>query len=272
MVRLMRQTVRPGRSVGAWAKKVRPRRQHRRRTVWRGRNHLPVELSLTTDQQIQLAIAGITALAALIALGNVVVTLVNERRRSQPIIVAHEAQRRYLASSGTTAAWAVDAYVSSEGGGVAFNVRFGVEFAGIRYPYKLREDDPDAGNLQRVLRAGERRPETGSWPILIPGLSMGGHAGQPDSGLDARRLYWARYENAQGQTWETRNPADRSARIHIRRVRRLRLREWRERRAREKGGERDREWERAVLAELQAGVAEQQDSGPTDSTDPPTQA
>lgn len=227
------------------------------------------EISLTTDQAIQLGIAVITAVAALIALVNVVVSQVNERRRSQPIIVSHEARHRYFAHGRSGAAWAVDGYVSSEGGGPAFNVRFGVEFAGIRYPHKLHLDDPDGGNIQRVLRAGERRPDQGSWPILIPGVGMGGEAGQPDSDLDSGRIYWARFENAQGQTWETRNPADRSARIDIGRVRAVRFREWRERRARAKGGERDREWEQRVLDELRAGMTEAEDSESTESSDPP---
>jgi hypothetical protein len=64
--------------------------------------------------------------------------------------------------------------------------------------------------LQRVLGPGERRPPTGSWAILIDSLSMWGRAAEAEGDLDAKRVYWARYENAQGQTWETRNPGDRS--------------------------------------------------------------
>ena len=30
---------------------------------------------------------------------------------------------------------------------------------------------------------------------------------------DATAVFWARYENAQGKLWETRNPADRSSRL-----------------------------------------------------------
>jgi hypothetical protein len=69
--------------------------------------------ALTTDQKIQIAIATITALAALFALANVLVTMVNERRRSQPIIVAHEERPRHFAPSSTAGVWAVDAYLSS---------------------------------------------------------------------------------------------------------------------------------------------------------------
>lgn len=231
--------------------------------------------ALTTDQKIQLAIAALAALAALIALVNVWITSVNERRRSQPIIVAHEERGRHFAPSTTRSMWAVDAYLTSDGDGAAFNVRFGVEFGGIRYPYKLHGDDPDAGNTQRVLRAGERRPAKDSWPILIASLSMWGRASEVKrrgaGELDSGRRYWARYENAQGETWETINPADRSARIHIRRVRAVRLREWRERRAREMAGRRDVEWEKRAVAELVARMdeAKEADTGPDETGAPP---
>jgi hypothetical protein len=87
-------------------------------------------LALSASDKIQLAIAAITALAALIALGNVVVTFLIERRPSQPIVIAHEAGGRRFAPSSSPAAWVVDTYLTSEGAGPAFNVRFGVEFNG----------------------------------------------------------------------------------------------------------------------------------------------
>jgi hypothetical protein len=225
-----------------------------------------VTATITTDQWIQISIAGITALAALIALVNVAITILNERRRAQPIIVAHEAGSRRFAPKATTAAWVVDAYLSSEGGGPAFNIRFGVEFAGVRYPYRMRIEDPDSGNVQRVLRPGERRPESASWPVLIDSLSMWGRVRESEGPVDASRVYWARYENAQGKTWETLNPGDRSARLDIRRVRWVRLHEWRERRRREKAGQHDKEWIRKALAELRAGL-EQDDDVDTNQQD-----
>jgi hypothetical protein len=127
----------------------------------------------------------------------------------------------------------------------------------VRYPYRLDVNDPDSGNLQRVLRPGERRPESGSWSIPIPSLSLLGRAvdtikaDKPDT-LDKERVYWARYENAEGQTWETRNPGDRSTPLDVRRVRRPRRHEERELKALNEAAKRDREWEREVLAELEA--------------------
>lgn len=59
--------------------------------------------------------------------------------------------------------------------------------------------------------------------------------------------------DAQGQTWETRNPADRSAKLDIRRIRRpdeVEKREANERAAMRSEG---REWEAKALEELRAG-------------------
>lgn len=69
-------------------------------------------------------------------------------------------------------------------------------------------------------------------------------------------MYWARYENPRKQTWETRSPWDRSARLNIKRIRFVRLREWREQRRRLKAGERGAAWERAALAELRARMTQ----------------
>jgi hypothetical protein len=206
---------------------------------------LPVALS-TTDS-IQLAIAIITGIAALTAVVTVGISITNERRRSQPIVIAHEARSRYLFHVGATNAWAADVHIKSEGGGPAFNVRFGIQFRGVRFPYKLRVEDPDSGNVQRVLAPGDRIPPEGAWPVLINSLSLWGLAG--DGKLDPA-IYWARYENAQGQVWETTNPGDRSERLAIKRVQLVRFRERREERARERAGKAGADVERDLLADL----------------------
>lgn len=209
---------------------------------------------LTTSDQIQLAIALIAGIAAITALVGLATSQANERRRGQPIVIAHEhVSRRFAGDHGGM--WTVRAYLTSEGGGPAFNVRFGVDFGGVRYPYRLTIDDPDSGNVQRVIRPGVQRPEEGSLPILLTSLAIWGRAAdsvakEGAGQLDAGRMYWARYESADGKTWETRNPGDRSARLDIRRVRSRRWLEWRERRTRDKAGARDVEWERTALQEL----------------------
>ena len=99
-------------------------------------------------------------------------------------------------------------YITDESLGHAFNLRFGVELNGVRYCQKLRLEDPDSGN-------GEHPPN--SRVVAGPHTSAValGITGDPDPG----RGYSARYENDRTQTWETRNPADRSGRLDIPRVR-----------------------------------------------------
>jgi hypothetical protein len=162
--------------------------------------------------------------------------------------------------------------LTSEGGGPAFNVRFGVKFGGVRHPYRLSTDDPESGNVQRVLRPGDRRPRDGAWPILLTSLAIWGRAadsvaaGKPGS-LDADRVYWARYESADGKTWETRNPGNRSAKLNIKRVRFARLRDWRDTRQRTKAAEYDIEWERQALEELRQIGAKAEAEASTRGTD-----
>lgn len=206
--------------------------------------------ALKTGEGIALA-TGIVAVLALIIAGiSAWISVANERKRTQPVVIASEARPRHFSDNPLVSAWVVDSYLTNEGGGPAFNLRYGVQFHGVRYPYKLRGSDPETGNVQRVLRPEERRPAEGSWPILIDSTSIWSGEGDPDPG----RIYWARYENAQGKVWETRNPGDRSARLDIRRVRSIRLAEWRERRKRTKARERGAEWETKALEELRAGM------------------
>ena len=205
---------------------------------------------LTTWIALIVAATGVVAL--LVGALNVWISVANERKRTQPIIVAHEQHGRRFADKPDY--FAVGGYITNESSGHAFNVRFGVELEGVRYPQKLQAQDPDAGNIQRVIRPDERRPTAGSWPILIPQLSLFGSGTESDP--DPGRVYWARYENVRKQTWETRNPWDRSARLDIRRVRFPRIHEWREQRRRIEAGARGIAWERVALAELRAGMTD----------------
>lgn len=149
----------------------------------------------------------------------------------------------------------MDAFLTNEGGGPAFNARFGVEFHGIRYPYKLQLGDPDSGNIHRVVQVRDHLPKEGVLQILIDSEAMWGIAGT-DGDPDSTSTYWARYENAQGKVWETSNPHDRSTKLDIRRVRFPCIREWREERKRKRAGKRGDEWLKKALAELQANQKE----------------
>jgi hypothetical protein len=219
--------------------------------------------TLTTAEKISLVLAAIAVVGLLVAVFNAWTAVVHERRRTQPIVISHEEHGRVFTDNSDY--FAVGGFLTNESSGHAFNVRFGVEFDGVRYPQKMSADDPDAGNIQRVLRPSERRPGEGSWPILISQLSL---VGGSHSDPDPRRVYWARYENARGQTWETRNPWDRSAYLHIRRVRAVRLREWLEQRQRDKARTGGLDWERKALTELQQ-AAQEASEAPAETTPKP---
>jgi len=125
-----------------------------------------------------------------------------ERKRSQPLVLAHEDSPLTFARSGP--AWEAHAHITNEGGGNAFNVRFGVQLRGVRFAFRLDNDDPPNGNRQRVVRAGE---SSAVMPIRLGSLDMWNVASlRQDGKLHKTRAYWARYENASGDTWETLNP------------------------------------------------------------------
>lgn len=171
------------------------------------------------------------------------------RERRQPIVVAHEDKSRSF--SGQGASWFVLAHIRNESGPAAFNVRFGVEYGGIRFPYKMNVDDPDEGNVQRVVPAGARLPanEAENFPVLLTSEDIW-HTAAVRGSLDDTAIYWCRYENALGHTWETRNPADRSAKLDIRRVRRPGRAAEGESKARAAMRSEGREWEAQALEEL----------------------
>jgi hypothetical protein len=207
---------------------------------------------------VAVAVAGIGAV--LIGAWQVIVAIVNERKRSQPVVIAHDAGARQFGSRGN-ANTVLPTYLTNDGGGNAFNVRFGIDFDGVRYAWKYAPEDSDAGSYQRVVRAGARLPEGGEtfrieipWEKFVIGRDT-----------DASRVYWCRYENAYGKTWETRNPVDRSSGLDIRRVRflrlRLRLEEGRRTRAAKKareGMQRDLDTMAAQVEEAEAAAQGQQ--------------
>jgi hypothetical protein len=207
-----------------------------------------VSAHLSSSDKIALAAAVATVLTVLVGLGALWLAISNERRRTQPIVVSNEARARHLEQVGGERVWQADVYLTSDGDGPAFNVQFGVAYHGVRYGQRLKPDDPPSGNVQRLLKPGERRPTEGAWPVIIDSLSVFG-AGQKGD-IEDSAVYWARYENAYGKTWETRNPGDRTSRLDIRRVRFRSLREryegWRRDRARQHGAE----WERKIVSEL----------------------
>jgi hypothetical protein len=96
--------------------------------------------------------------------------------------------------------------------------------------------------------------------LLLPFTEVLGLGGDPDEG----RIYWCRFENSHGQTWETLNPADPTAALKIKRVRGQRLRERRQARRlralRKKGLQTDA----TIMAELRAGAGSEAPSATDD--------
>jgi hypothetical protein len=152
----------------------------------------------------------------------------NERRRSQPVVIAHE-HRSALPDKDRPAEWVAEAWISNAGGGAAYNVRFGIEMNGYRLPFRADGTDGPAAR-QRVVASNERLPETvpsGAFtvfPIRIATTDIYALG----KGADDARRWWCRYENAYGQTWETMNPHEAWGDMDIRRVRRPKRAEKRE--------------------------------------------
>src|SRR5581483_3436290 len=109
-------------------------------------------LGLTTDGWIAVG----TLLLVLVTALGVWSSLIAERRRTQPIVIAHAVGQARFAAQGDGVV--LDVHLTNEGGGTAFNVRFGVEYAGVRFPWKHAASDPDSGSRQRIVKAGEREP------------------------------------------------------------------------------------------------------------------
>lgn len=114
-----------------------------------------------------------------------------ERRREQPLAIAH-------AAGGELSRMRV--YLTNEGTGTAVNVRFGVKLDG-------REYAVGGGQGHRyTVSPGERVPDAGYLDVVVQVSAF--VVSTKGRGVYARRQYWARYENAYGRVWETRNPAD----------------------------------------------------------------
>jgi hypothetical protein len=141
---------------------------------------------------------------ALVALGTIGLALfasvqlwqsnLSERRRSQPVAVANGAGGPDLGE--------YNVFLTNHGTGTAFNVRFGVRLDGREFAYG------GGSGLRFTLSPGERVPVLGLnvFEVKVP---LDAYVDSPKGvGVDERRVYWARYENALGQTWETANPAD----------------------------------------------------------------
>jgi hypothetical protein len=103
---------------------------------------------------------------------------------------------------------------------------------------------------RQPARVTVAKPRPPVFAIPVTWAEVLGTEGDPDPG----RAYWCRYENAFGQTWETRNPADRGGDLKIRRVRFPNLRERRDERALRRLRRRGEALERRGLREPREGL------------------
>jgi hypothetical protein len=197
--------------------------------------------TLTPWQKVGIAAAVVGVGVAVV---NAWLAIANERKRTQPIVMVNQKGGRGFGKR--PGCFAVETYLTNEGSGAAFNVRFGVEYHGVRIPYKHAPEDHHTGSVYRVLGAEKRLPERDAWSIEVDAFLLIGKRDDPDEAS----VFWARYENAQGKTWETRNPGNRSKRLGIKRVRARWLHEWWEQRQRLKAAQQGVEVEQAVVAEL----------------------
>ena len=185
-----------------------------------------------------IALAAATAALALIALGQLVASARTEARRALPIAIAHQVEPRAEYDTFRV-------FLTNEGVGAAFNVRFGVKLDDLEYV-------AGEGRGHRALvPAGGRLPVEPADTLAVK-VSLAPYAlqsGGPD--VDKRAVFFARYEDARGKTWETRNPADPTADFKIGRApRRLRHYEKAQAKKREKADTTANEWIASDLREI----------------------
>lgn len=176
-----------------------------------------------------------------------------ERKRSQPIVIIHE--QMPLSFIGAPGGWDAYATLTNDGGGSAFNVRFGIELRKTRFPHRSPRDDSPHGTRMRVVRVGNN--DLRAHKIQIASVDVwGAGALAQDGKLHTSAVYWSRCQNASGNTWETRNPVDQAADLAIRRIRFPRVRERSEERRRQKVRRDGVRHERAMVDDLAERRAE----------------
>jgi hypothetical protein len=163
-------------------------------------------LALTAAEWISLvlafaAVASLVVATAALRQGNKAL-----RRTSQPLVVVHEVSSE-VSARGEGFEYRVR--LRNHGVAAAFNVRFGVKLAAASYPYTF---GPSVERGAReIVEPGDPLPATGELVIPTPWAPYIAAEGQ----LQTSRVFWARYENAFGETWETRNPHDPTADLAI---------------------------------------------------------
>jgi hypothetical protein len=137
-----------------------------------------------------------------------------ERRRARPVVICHEDQKRDLRGIALI-------HLTNESAASAFNIRFGINAAGVDIGWRHSQADPEPSRLN-VLRPNEREPpDQGTLDLVIPDELALWSGDDPDP--DEGRSYWAYYQSPAGDWWYTSNPASRSDDLTIKRIRSRRL-------------------------------------------------
>ena len=123
-----------------------------------------------------------------------------EAWRRQPVVVVYESRAASVNERDEVATSEV--FLVNEGPGTAFNIRFGVEIDDYYCSYAPKEsNEAGKGELPRVLGSGLRAPEDDKRSYVI-----GFHRSQGGSNRNLDdRAYWCEYDNAFGESWQTRN-------------------------------------------------------------------
>jgi hypothetical protein len=167
----------------------------------------------TSGESIALVTSSIAAIAAAIsasiAAWQGVLMKRSERNRTQPIVVAYERGSR----AGESGEHVFLVALANEGAGPAFNVRFGVALDGIEATYTPHPAGSEgAGDVPRALGPGRTLPDRDlAYTVVLSDVA------RADVVLE-NRVYWCRYENAFGDSWETRNAWRAEEELHIRAI------------------------------------------------------
>jgi hypothetical protein len=160
---------------------------------------------------------------ALVAVGQFLVYRRTEGRRIQPVAIAH----RY---GEPTPHGRFLVFLTNDGTGTAFNVRFGIVYRGVEYPNGADYRDGIGKGHRHRVAPGQRVPDTTDVSALMVEVPSALYTGNTEDLRNA--VFFARYQDAVGRVWETRNPADPLADFVTRSVRQPRFREWLEQRRR----------------------------------------
>jgi hypothetical protein len=184
-------------------------------------------LAISDLETTTFALAVATGFLALIALFQLIAVIRSEGRREQPVVLTHIG--RELDNSGN-----FGLYVTNEGSGTAFNVRYGVRIDGTEFPIEpgpVEYPRPQPGGYRRLyLPAGARDPKEGASAMVNVPVEYFGGMGRFFFDASIVVLF-ARYENAFGKTWESAHSQDTLRNVDIKRRRSVGLREhWQARR------------------------------------------